>query len=1486
MRSRVERPAGSGQWHVLERNVDWPAQQTAIIVCDMWDQHWCKGATARVAEMAPRMQAVLQEARRRGVLIIHAPSDTMTFYQDHPQRRRAQQAPKAPAPQDIGRWQALDRVKEAPLPIDDTDGGCDDHPPCPTGHPWRRQIPTLEIEEADYISDNGEEVYNILQHHGIENVIVLGVHTNMCVLGRPFSIRQMVRLGKNVVLMRDMTDTMYNSRMRPWVPHFTGTDLVVEHIEKYWCASVTSRDVLGGDTFRFRGDRRPVVVFLIAENEYRTHETLPQFAREQLVWRGIECLYVAASAAEGSTDFQDFDRLRAADALVVSVRRRTPPAALMQLIRAHVAAPKPVVGIRTASHAFDARPASAEFGAWPEFDAEVLGADYEGHYNNKAGSAPATRVTVVAEAALHPVLVGMPREPFEVTSHLYKNRNLYRTVTPLIEGTVGGQGQAEPVAWVNTRDDRRVFYTSLGSPADFALPAFRRLLLNGILWALDRPIPPPQAGLAAGSAPAVAPAPPAIPAAERPTAQSTGPLAPADALGQFQIADDLELELLLAEPVVAQPVFLTFDERSRLWVVQYRQYPHPAGLKMVSRDNFWRAVYDRVPPPPPQHFPGKDRITIHADTDGDGCYDEHKVFLDGLNIATAVAFGRGGVWVLNPPYLLFYADANRDDAPDGDPVVHLSGFGLEDTHSVANSLCWGPDGWLYGAHGSTVTAHIVRPGLDEKPISGMGQFIWRYQPETRQFEIFAEGGGNAFGLEFDAVGRAYSGHNGGDTRGFHYVQGGYYQKGFGKHGPLSNPYAFGYFPAMAHHKVERFTHTFIIYEAGALPAHYSGGLLGADPLHNQVVWSGVERDGSTIKTRDLGVPVRSPDPWFRPVDIKLGPDGAVYIADWYDGQVNHYRNHEGNIDPSNGRVYRLQRRGLAASRGRTLEGLSGVELVRQLGNENRTVRRSALRLLGDRKPADADAVGVLRRNLEAARGQVALESLWALHAVGAWDDALAMRAFEHPDAAVRRWSVRLMGDRKELSHLVAHRLAQLAAAEPDVEVRSQLASTARRLPAGQALPIVGALLGRLEDDTDPHVPLLLWWAIESKAALEREEVLGWLAPPRVWDLPLVPKHILGRLMRRYAQSGTDADLKTCARLLAQAPTSDHARHLLAGFEEAFRGRSLAVLPKDLVDAITRSGAASLALRVCQADPDAVREALRVLADERADGSQRLQLAKLLGEARLAQAVPALLDVALAAKPAALRRAALISLQAFGDERIAQEVIGAYAQLPAELRTAAASLLVTRPAFARRLLRAVEEGRVSAAQVPAEQVRRLRQTASGSLAARVDPLWPAGGAAADSDPEARIARAEKAVHGGTGSPYTGKRLFTALCSQCHRLFEHGGDVGPDLTPFDRDDLPALLLSVVNPSAEIREGFENFEVRTKDGRELNGFLVERDTGRTVLRGLDGQNLVLAAEEIDALKPAGSSLMPNALLDGLDDQQVRDLFAYLRSGQPLNE
>ncbi len=229
------RPADQAGFEAKAKVLRWEPARSAIIICDMWDQHWCRGATRRVGELAPAMNRAVAAARARGVLIIHAPSSCMDAYKDHPARRRAQNAPKAAnLPADISGWcNRIPAEEKGVYPIDQSDGGCDDGPACPQGSPWRKQIAAIEIRDEDAISDSGVEIWNVLESRGIDNVLLMGVHTNMCVLGRPFGLRQLVQHGKNVVLVRDLTDTMYNSRSWPYVSHFQGTERIVEHIEKY-----------------------------------------------------------------------------------------------------------------------------------------------------------------------------------------------------------------------------------------------------------------------------------------------------------------------------------------------------------------------------------------------------------------------------------------------------------------------------------------------------------------------------------------------------------------------------------------------------------------------------------------------------------------------------------------------------------------------------------------------------------------------------------------------------------------------------------------------------------------------------------------------------------------------------------------------------------------------------------------------------------------------------------------------------------------------------------------------------------------------------------------------------------------------------------------------------------------------------------------------------------------------------------------------------
>ena len=984
-----------------------------------------------------------------------------------------------------------------------------------------------------------------------------------------------------------------------------------------------------------------------------------------------------------------------------------------------------------------------------------------------------------------------------------------------------------------------------------------------------------------------------------------GPLSPADSAARFTVADGLRVDAILTEPTVTQPLSLKWDVRGRLWVCQYIQYPDPAGLTMVSRDAFLRTVYDRVPAPPPGHTPGRDRITIHHDTDGDGVPDIQRVFVEGLSLATSCEFDPVGVWVLNPPYLLFYPDADHDDRPDGDPIVHLEGFGIEDSHSVTNNLRRGPDGWLYAAQGSTVTARVRRPGSPEPPVESVGQCIWRYHPPTGRYEIFAEGGGNAFGVEFDAAGRLLSGHNGGDTRGFHYVQGGYSRKGFEKHGELSNPYAFGFFEPIAHHSAPRFTHALTVVDSPTLGPAFAGGLFGVAPLQGQVVHAAIRADRSSIATQDVGIPLASGDPWFRPVDIQLGPDGAVYVADFYEQRIDHASHYQGRIDRGNGRVYRVAAADQPPRRLPDLRHEHIGRLVERFSDPVRWVRRAALEEVVARR--DEAARGVIVRALAEARpGDLGLlERLCAAWRLGTPSDAEVTGWLRHAEPVVRQWTIRLAGDPGTVTPTVVAALVDLATRETVPAVRSQLAASARRLPPDDSRTLVLAMLAADSaiDADDIHLPLSVWWAVERLLSIDRDATLAGLArgvwsrtgatpgagPPAdlrrpLWESRLGRDVLQSRVARRLA-AGSRADRVALAGLVDAAPDAAARSRLLAGIDEAFAGRPAAALPADLTAAIARAGGGSRELRLRLGDAAAVADALRRITDERVPVAERTADVAILAETRPVGARDALASLAAGAGDAAVRVEAIAALEGWDDPALAERLLALLPAAPLEVRDAIVSALASRAGWADRLLEEIEAGSIDRRAVSAAAIDRLRLH-RGVVAARVSRLFPLVGEAGEGDTvaAAEVDRLGAILTAGSGSPLEGRELFARSCGACHRLFGIGGQIGPDLTSHDRSDVRALLVHVVQPSATIREGYETTVIVTDDGRVLSGFVVEEDPGVVVLRLPDGRTESLPRDAIEDRRRSAESIMPAGLLAGYSPQQVRDLFAYLRVTQPL--
>ena len=964
---------------------------------------------------------------------------------------------------------------------------------------------------------------------------------------------------------------------------------------------------------------------------------------------------------------------------------------------------------------------------------------------------------------------------------------------------------------------------------------------------------------------------------DRATAQG---FAPQEALRRLQPAPGLEVQLVASEPEIRQPISLSFDDRGRLWVLQYLQYPTPAGLKPVKVDQYLRTVWDKLPEPPPRGPRGADCLTILA-PDTQGHYRKVKDFVTGLNLASGFALGYGGVFVVQPPYLLFYPDRDGDDTPDGDPEVLLTGFGMEDPHAYANSLQWGPDGWLYGAHGSTCTANI-------RGIS-FQQGIWRFHPRTHEFELFAEGGGNTWGLDFDALGNAIAGTNNGNVIALHQVQGAYYVKGFAKHGELHNPYAFGYFDHLPHKGFEggHVTCGGIIYQGDGLPERFRGAYIAANPLANNLYWHSLTKRGSTFSSQQNGTFLAGNDTWFRPVDCLTGPDGAIYIADWYDKRINHVDPVD-NWDRSNGRVYRVTGVGARSPAVFDLAKCSSAELVSLLSHPNSWQVGEARRLLAERR--DPAIVPLLQARMLAKNGPLTLEYLWALNACGGLSTQMAGRLLTHEQESVRAWTVRLLGDARRIPAEIWPDLLSSARVETSSMVRSQLACTCKRLPGERALPLLEALVRHNEDTADPFIPLLLWWALEDKTSTSRADVLALFDDPAFWHLPLVRQFILERIGRRYLAARSTIDQESCARLLRQAPGEAEAELIVLGLERALLGQPVFNCVSSLQAEVTALWERQpqnrvrwqLAMRL--GNEGAIAKAFTFISDGTTPAAERRSMLACLSELHPPGIVDKLLSLLNRRESSDWQQAVLAALQSYGDPIIVDWLLAQYRSLSVGMQGRVQIYLASRGPSARRLLEQVEAGAISTKQLSMEVVGQCARHDDPEIKRLILKHWGHIGPQNSGAVRARIASIKHMMTTGKGDAKKGHTHFTKLCATCHTLFAEGNKVGPELTGADRKDVDFLATSIVDPSAVVRNEFVAQVAVLKDGRLLTGLIAEAAPSTITLLDAKNERVVVPRQNLESLTPSRQSLMPEKLLDELDEQQIRDLFAYLQSSGPL--
>lgn len=529
---------------------------------------------------------------------------------------------------------------------------------------------------------------------------------------------------------------------------------------------------------------------------------------------------------------------------------------------------------------------------------------------------------------------------------------------------------------------------------------------------------------------------------------ATEPALTADqTVAKMKLPPGFKVQVVTSEPDLVQPIAMTQDDRGRLWVVTNTNYPVCPGAP-------------------------KDSILIFEDTDGDGKADKRTVFYDKLTFASGITVGFGGVWVGAPPNLLFIPDRNGDDKPDGEPEIVLDGWAWDDTHETLNDFVWGPDGWLYGTQGVFTLSKVGKPGTPAKERVNVNAGIWRLHPQTRQFELWSEGGSNQWGIDWNDHGEAFFAacviqHL------WHAIQGARYTR---QAGPHENKYTYDDIKTIAWGRYEKAAYCgMMVYLGGLFPPEWRDTLFFHDIHMNKQRAERVVRVGSGFKSEKAGDFIVSEDKWFRGLSPQYGPDGSVFINDWYDRVPCHQQREY--TDRSNGRIYKVTTDAVKPVHV-DLGKASDAELVQYQLHPNDWYVRHARRLLQERglKPESVTALeDILFHNADDTRQ---LRALWALHCGGKLSEATALKAVEAKSEWVRGWAITLLCESGHPTDPVLATMTRLAKSDPSPSVRLRVASALQRVPLAQRWPVLMELCANAQDAKDLNLPLLIWYAAE------------------------------------------------------------------------------------------------------------------------------------------------------------------------------------------------------------------------------------------------------------------------------------------------------------------------------------------------------------------------------------------------------------------------
>jgi len=957
------------------------------------------------------------------------------------------------------------------------------------------------------------------------------------------------------------------------------------------------------------------------------------------------------------------------------------------------------------------------------------------------------------------------------------------------------------------------------------------------------------------------------------------PYSPQEALSKMSVPEGFAVELVASEPDIVNPIAMTFDDRGRIWITESLEYPRkPAGI-------------------------GRDRVKVLEDTDADGRADKITVFAEGLNIPTGVAIGYGGVWVLNAPDLLFLGEK---DGRETSREVVVTGFGRTDTHELPNSLTWGPDGWLYGLNGVFNQCRIRSNNGQEYQFNCA---LWRLHPRTREFQIVSEGTSNPYGLAWDTEGSAIveACHWANDHL-FHFVETGHYQRQAGTFPPFTIP--IGSITDHGHQKTAYCGITSL--DTDAYPPQFRerivvgnvhGGALNVDRL---------QRDGATYLAKGEPDLLNSNDAWCMPVALKIGPDGCLYMLDWYD---RYHCSQDAARDPAGvdrlkGRLYRLRYKDTPRAPKIDLASEGDDQLIARLASGNIYFRETAQRILMERlseagravPSAPSGGAGThrsteLRAQLErlvlgaSAERKARLHALWALIGGGTLEPGFHLKVLAHPDPAYRAWGVRAAGNSGDVPQAIREKIAELARdSSPDVQLQVVIAS--RKIKDFDALPVLIEVLVRCGQDK--LIPSIAWNNLHPLLETDSGPFVYLIWAKREWSPAIAT--LSSRMVERML-SARKPDATATATFIQFVVGRDKERakeclsilsSKLAALSEPFAAQLKAELKPLLQQLLEREkdtplflSAQLLAARLgfAQVDPAAIRA--RFTSSD-APEAMRLQALDALIAFRDPDLLAALPEILANSPPRFISRV-FAALGRIEDPKVADVLLVEYRKLPSELQPLAIDLIMQRERWARKLLDAVLANKLPKGVLNANHLRKILESNDREALWAVEKAF--GRVREERNPEREKVVAEMTAYfrAHIGDPHRGQAVFRNLCAQCHTIYGEGGAVGPDITANGRASFEQLLSNVFDPSLVIGPAYQVTTVVTKDGRNLTGLIAEDNEQRIVVRMPGEGEEAVPRNHVKYTRVSKLSMMPEGIETSLDKEDLADLFAFLALDKP---